>query len=66
MLLLIANEGPLGPEWRDHSLAGDWTDHRELHVGGDFLLVYRVDEPGRASETVVFVRAGTHAELFRE
>ncbi len=37
MLLLIANNGPLGPEWRDHSLEGDWDGHRECHVGGGFF-----------------------------
>lgn len=59
MLLLVANDAPLGAEWLDHPLKGDWADHRECHVGGDFLLVYRADE-----RDVVFVRAGTHAELF--
>ncbi len=29
MLLLIANDGPLGAEWRDHPLKGNWADHRE-------------------------------------
>ena len=29
MLLLIANDGPLGPEWLDHPLGGDWAGHRE-------------------------------------
>ena len=51
MLAPIANEAPLGPEWRDHALSGD------------FLLAYRLDDTGRAG-LVVFVRAGTHAELF--
>jgi mRNA interferase YafQ len=37
MLLLIANDGPLAPEWQDHPLVGEWTDHRECHIGGDFL-----------------------------
>jgi mRNA interferase YafQ len=60
MLLLIANDGPLGPEWRDHALTGEWNDHRECHIGGDFLLIYQLD--GQSS--VRFVRAGTHAELF--
>lgn len=61
MLLLIANDGPLGPEWLDHALKGDWADHRECHVGGDFLLIYRLDHDG-----IIFVRAGTHADLFAE
>jgi mRNA interferase YafQ len=59
MLLLIANAGPLPPEWRDHELTGNWGGHRECHVGGDFLLIYRLD-----NDRVVFIRAGTHADLF--
>ena len=42
MLLLIANDAPLGQEWLDHPLQGEWSDHRECHVGGDFLLIYRL------------------------
>jgi mRNA interferase YafQ len=60
MLLLIANDGPLSAEWRDHELSGDWAGHRECHVGGDFLLIYRLKDDG----DVIFVRAGTHSELF--
>jgi mRNA interferase YafQ len=37
MMLLIANNGPLGPEWLDHPLTGNWEGHRECHIGGDFL-----------------------------
>ncbi len=66
MLLLVANDGPVGPEWRDHALRGDWSGYRECHVGGDFLLIYRLDDTAGKSGTVVFVRAGTHADLFRE
>jgi mRNA interferase YafQ len=61
MLLLIANEGPLPSEWRDHELSHGWADHRECHVAGDFLLIYQLDE---RSSSVIFIRAGTHAELF--
>ena len=63
MLLLIANDQPLGPEWLDHALIGDWVDHRECHVGGDFLLIYRLVRSG-ANEQIIFVRAGTHADFF--
>jgi len=61
-MLLIANEGPLGAEWKDHELKGNWSGYRECHIGGDFLLIYKLDK-GK-SGTVVFVRTGTHAELF--
>lgn len=63
MMLLIQNE-PLPPEHRDHALAGEWLGYRECHIGGDFLLVYKLDgssDPQR----LTFVRSGTHAELFR-
>ena len=63
MLLLIDNDGPLGREWLDHALTGQWANHRECHVGGDFLLIYRVDDSAEPGQ-IVFVRAGTHAELF--
>ena len=59
MLLLIANDGPLGREWLDHRLKGEWADHRECHIGGDFLLIYRIE-----ANRLNFIRAGTHAELF--
>ena len=63
MLLLIANDTPLGPEWLDHPLKGTWQDHKECHIGGDFLLIYRIDDRTE-DEMIVFVRCGTHADLF--
>lgn len=59
MLLLIANNAPLNPEWLDHALKGDWADHRECHIGGDFLLIYQLE-----ANLINFVRTGTHADLF--
>lgn len=63
MTLLIANNGLLPPEWLDHPLTGDWNGHRECHIGGDFLLIYTLDDAGKHG-LVVFVRSGTHSELF--
>tara|TARA_R110000782_G_scaffold203598_1_gene292141 strand:- start:9970 stop:10173 length:204 start_codon:yes stop_codon:yes gene_type:complete len=59
MMILIANDAPLGQEWLDHPLKGEWSDHRECHIGGDFLLIYAIE-----GNLVNFVRAGTHSELF--
>lgn len=61
MLLLIANDLPLGAEWLDHALKGEWADYRECHIGGDFLLIYEVE-----GNIINFVRTGTHAELFSD
>lgn len=66
MLLLIANDAPLGAEWKDHPLKGEWAGFRECHVGGDSLLIYEVDDGAGKSGAVHFVLAGTHSELFRE
>lgn len=63
MLMLIANQAPLGPEWLDHPLGGDWAGHRECHVGGDYLLAYKLDDSAKPA-LIVFVRAGSHADLF--
>ena len=65
MLLLIDAGVPLGPEWKDHPLKGEWSGHRECHIGGDFLLIYKLDSAADP-DAVVFVRAGTHADLFDE
>jgi mRNA interferase YafQ len=59
LLHLISNDAPLGPEWLDHPLKGEWSDHRECHIGGDFLLIYQVE-----GDIINFVRCGTHSELF--
>jgi len=50
----------LPPEYRDHELVGEWAGFRECHIGGDFLLIYDL----RQEDSVVFARAGTHADLF--
>ena len=63
MMLLIANDGPLGPEWLDHPLSGEWAGHRECHIGVDFLLAYKLDDNAKLG-LIVFVRAGTHTDLF--
>ena len=56
MLLLIANNAPLGSEWLDHLLKDDWADHRECP---EFLLIYQVE-----ANWINFVRCSTHSELF--
>jgi mRNA interferase YafQ len=66
MLLLIANDAPLGPEWLDHPLKGEWSGCRECHIGGDFLLIYEVEDNAGKGGSIVFIRAGTHADLFKE
>ncbi len=63
MLLIIDNDAPLGPEWKNHPLRGGWEGSLECHVGGDFLLIYKVDDSIGPSGLVTFVRAGTNGGL---
>lgn len=63
MRLLIENSGPLPPHYRDHALHGDWKDFRDCHVAGDWVLIYRLNALPDGEE-VVFVRTGSHSELF--
>ena len=60
MLLLVANDAPLSPEYLDHELTGEWKGFRECHIGGDFLLIYELQADGE----IIFTRTGTHADLF--
>ena len=49
----------LAPGRRPHPLRGDYQDCMECHLGGDWLLIWRA-----TAEEIVFVRTGTHADLF--
>ncbi|WP_072086902.1 type II toxin-antitoxin system mRNA interferase toxin, RelE/StbE family [Yersinia rohdei] len=35
---------------------------RECHIGGGFLLIYKLSSPTQMSQ-IVFVRTGTHSKL---
>ncbi|PKM10176.1 MAG: type II toxin-antitoxin system mRNA interferase toxin, RelE/StbE family [Gammaproteobacteria bacterium HGW-Gammaproteobacteria-3] len=56
----LLNDGALPPEAKDHALQGEWSDFRELHLGGDMLLIYQTDE-----QHVYLTRLGSHAQLFK-
>ena len=57
----IENEEILSPRFRDHSLTGNWKNHRELHLMPDWLFIYKILPE---ENVVIFVRTGTHSDLF--
>lgn len=62
IMSLLFSRQPIPAEYSDHELEGaEWSVARELHIGGDFLLVYRITEK---DDLVTFVDLGTHSELF--
>lgn len=58
---VLARDGVLPRRLRPHKLSGDWGSVWECHVEPDWLLIYDVTD-----ETVLLIRTGTHAELFRK
>jgi mRNA interferase YafQ len=56
----LLNEEDLPSEARDHKLKGNWDGFKEFHVGGDLLVVYRLEK-----DTLYLIRIGTHSQLFK-
>ena len=61
VMQLIENEQALSTQLKDHSLSGNWSGYRELHIESDWLLIYKII----SNNTVIFVRTGTHSDLFK-
>jgi mRNA interferase YafQ len=59
ILGLLANDLPLPARCFDHSLTGDWVDHRDCHIRPDLVLIYRKVGEDRLQ----LVRIGSHSEL---
>ena len=59
-LRLLIEEELLPDVYRDHSLTGNWSECRDLHIEPDWLLIYRV-----VGDLIRFERTGSHSDLFR-
>lgn len=59
LILLLAEEKPLPPRYRDHALSGEWKHHRDSHIEPDWLLLYKID-----GNDLYLVRTGSHSDLF--
>lgn len=56
---LLAEDKPLAARNYDHSLIGDWADHRDCHIKPDLVLIYRKPD----NDTLELVRLGSHSQL---
>lgn len=52
-------ENSLAQKYRDHNLSGNYSNCRECHIEPDWLLIYMYKDDG-----IVFVRTGSHSDLF--
>jgi len=57
----LSNSEQLDPTYRDHPLSGNWKNHRDCHIGPDWLLIYRI-----AAGELFLERTGSHSELFKK
>lgn len=42
IMSMVLSGNPLPAHYNDHALTGNMQGFRELHIGGDYLLVYRL------------------------
>jgi mRNA interferase YafQ len=55
----LENEIPLDQKYMNHALVGDYAGSFECHIQPDWLLIYQL-----AETSIVFVRTGSHSDLF--
>ncbi len=59
--LIAQDVNLLSTRYHDHALKGEWEGYRELHISGDWLLIYRINKD---ELQLVLTRTGSHDELF--
>jgi mRNA interferase YafQ len=56
---LLAEKQKLPSKYRDHTLTGNYVNHREFHIEPDWLLIYQIID-----QNLILARTGSHADLF--
>ncbi len=56
----LASGEELETRYRDHTLSGRWSGHRDCHIEPDWLLIYMVQ-----GDNLHLERTGSHSELFK-
>lgn len=59
--LVAQDSAVLLGRYRDHALVGNWQGYREIHLEGDWLVIYRIDKD---ELELVLTRTGSHDDLF--
>ena len=56
----VFSKDPFSPKLENHALTGKYQGYRSINITGDYRAIYiSVNE-----ENVLFVRIGTHAQLY--
>ena len=59
-VLVAQDKELLRTKYKDHPLKGQWKGYRELHIQGDWLLIYKIDHK---RIILTLTRTGSHDEL---
>ncbi len=54
----LMSDNPLPLYYRDHALAGNWSDYRDCHLKPDLVMIYQITD-----DDLTLVRLGSHSEL---
>jgi mRNA interferase YafQ len=63
VVCMLAQGELLPANYHDHPLKGKWSDRRECHITGDWVLVYRREED---KLLLSLMRTGRHTDIFEE
>ncbi len=64
VMLLLGDGHKLDPIYKDHSLQGEWSEFRDCHIEGDWILIYKIEQTGK-NEVITFHATGSHSSLFK-
>jgi mRNA interferase YafQ len=62
-LSMLIHKQSLPKEAQDHPLSGEWKDCREFHIGGNLVVIYRIDQENNILQ---LIRIGSHSQLFKK
>ena len=61
VVVMLKNDEPLPPKYKDHKLSGKFRGYRECHINPDWLLVYK---KYKDELILILAHTGTHSDLF--
>ena len=61
VVVMLKNDEPLPPKYKDHKLGGKFKGYRECHINPDWLLVYR---KYKDELILLLTHTGTHSDIF--
>lgn len=58
IIKLLRTQEPIPPKYKDHQLTGGLIGSRDIHIEGDWILIYRI-----LNNILILEYTGTHSDL---